>query len=244
MPRPSRRLTAWFGPVDLGFVHVAVDESSSSFFCTRGICVGSPFGKRASRPFHSMPYPNRRLRARPLPPSKAPRARVAKGPLGNNLPIAPRRTPALSAASGKVALQNSDPRDQRAPIHTWSGIEPLRSHLPEHENGKARFARRRRPIFVYGKGRKGVRGGPSCKAKGLPSALDSRLSLFDVAAKRTLVTNDNRPTTSDSQFGEDLPFGRALRERALCNRRQRRNGRHGPVVRSRVFAPPLNEARG
>lgn len=41
------------------------------------------------------------------------------------------------------------------------------------------------------------------KRKSSPSTLDSRLSLFDVAAKRTLITNDNGPTTSDSQFGGD-----------------------------------------
>ena len=44
------------------------------------------------------------------------------------------------------------------------------------------------------------------KRKSSPSTLDSRLSLFDVGAKRTLITNDNGPTTSDSQFGGDAPL--------------------------------------
>jgi hypothetical protein len=44
------------------------------------------------------------------------------------------------------------------------------------------------------------------KRKSSPSTLDSRLSLFDVGAKRTLITNDNSPTTTDSQFGGDAPL--------------------------------------
>lgn len=44
------------------------------------------------------------------------------------------------------------------------------------------------------------------KRKASPSTLDSRISLFEVAGKRTLITNDNAGTSTDSQFGGDDPL--------------------------------------
>jgi len=44
------------------------------------------------------------------------------------------------------------------------------------------------------------------KRKASPSTLDSRMSLFEVAGKRTLITNDNAGTSTDSQFGGDAPL--------------------------------------
>lgn len=41
------------------------------------------------------------------------------------------------------------------------------------------------------------------KRKTAPSTLDSRMSLFEVSGKRTLITNDNEATSTDSQFGGD-----------------------------------------
>ena len=38
------------------------------------------------------------------------------------------------------------------------------------------------------------------------STLDSRLSLFDITAKKAIITNDNAPTTTDSQVGGDDPL--------------------------------------
>jgi|GEM_PF-1915395 len=43
------------------------------------------------------------------------------------------------------------------------------------------------------------------KRKAAPSTLDSRLSLFDITAKKALITNDDAAGTSDSQVGSDDP---------------------------------------
>lgn len=44
-------------------------------------------------------------------------------------------------------------------------------------------------------------------ARKLPaSSLDSRLSLFDITAKKAIITNDNGPTTTDSEVGGDAPL--------------------------------------
>jgi hypothetical protein len=43
------------------------------------------------------------------------------------------------------------------------------------------------------------------KRKTPPSTLDSRMSLFDLTTKLTLITNDDAPGTSDSQIGGTLP---------------------------------------
>ena len=67
-------------------------------------------------------------------------------------------------------------------------------------------------IDIYsftGTGGKGFDVVLRAKRKGSPSTLDSRLSLFEVAGKRTLITNDNATGTSDSQFGGDAPLSGA-----------------------------------
>ncbi len=43
------------------------------------------------------------------------------------------------------------------------------------------------------------------KRKTVPSTLDSRLSLFDIPAKKALITNDDAAGTSDSQVGSTDP---------------------------------------